>query len=236
MSYLSGGINNSIAFNAVNIPAVSSSQVLTLKYDFYNSGDAANTAAGGCCGSAADGAGIGLFPTSTYGLTGASNPSTGLTGPPAAAAFAWETPSVAGALTIGTAIFNTNQLSLDWNGTTLASTDPGFSLKGDQWDRAIVTLTPAGANTAVSVSLIQDINGTPIMFNNVLSGTATGLDIAAGLGTNFRLIAGERDGGAYHNGYLDNFSVTLAPEPGSFLLFGLGGVGLLVMARRRRKA
>ncbi len=37
-------------------------------------------------------------------------------------------------------------------------------------------------------------------------------------------------------GTLDNFTITAVPEPSTFILCGLGAVGLLVAGRRRRKA
>ncbi len=219
---LSNSNDNSIAFDAVSIPAANQ---IVLSFDWYISGDAVNNAAGGCCDSSGDGEGIGLFSTAQYGTSGAANPAN-------TENFNWNGPLPASGLGIGAGVFGQSSMNLNWDGRTIAGAYTDFSLKNDAWNRVIVTLTAAGADTSVNVDVIEDVDGTGVLYSNVLSGTATGLNIAGGLGTDYRLIAGGTTGSAWHNGYLDNVELSTVPEPGSVAMLCFGG--LLIHSRRRR--
>lgn len=222
LASLSDGGNNSIAFNAVPIPA---NNQIVLSFDMYVSSDAVNNNAGGCCNSAGDGEGIGLFPTSQYGMSGGANPS-------AAEGFSWDGPIPSQGLALGIGLFQNSSMNLQWNGSTIAGAFTDFSLKNDEWDRFIITLNASGTNTLVNVDVIENVDGTPVLHSNVLSATATGLDIADGLGTDYRLIAGGGTGSAWNNGYLDNVQLSAIPEPNAIALLCFGG--LLIHSRRLR--
>lgn len=222
---LNASNNNTIAWNAITI---ASTPVLRLSFDFNVTDDAANTAAGGCCGQAADGFGIGFFPNAIYGATGGSNPATG------PFAFAWERP-VAGsmpALAIGFDIFDSgtppdgNHVTVNWNGATLAIADAGTPINNNAWQRGVMTITDVGGDSLIDFS----INGTPI-HTGIL---APGVDLD-GVGGDFRLIAGGRTGGAFAQIQLDNILVEAIPEP-SIGLLALAGVGALSARRRRQSA
>ncbi len=222
LASLSDGGNNSIAFDAVPIPA---DNKIVLSFDMYISGDAVNNTAGGCCNSAGDGQGIGLFSTSQYGMTGAANPS-------ATEGFSWDGPISSQGLALGVGVFQKSSMNLQWNGRTIAAAFTDFSLKDDEWDRFVLTLTASGSDTLVNVDVIENLDGTPVLHSDVLSATASGLDIADGLGTDYRLIAGGGTGAAWHDGYLDNVQLSALPEPNSIALLCFGG--LLIHSRRRR--
>ncbi|HWB03198.1 MAG TPA: PEP-CTERM sorting domain-containing protein [Verrucomicrobiales bacterium] len=214
--------NNSIAWNSV---AVAPTPVLRLGFDFFMTDDATNNGSGGCCGEAADGLAIGFFPNAVYGATGASNPGLG------PVAFNWEDGVVPGvpALLLAFDIFDSggpqgNNASIAWNGAVLADAPvPGITLNNNAWHSAIMTITDAGANSTIGLT----IDGTTI-YSGLL---ATGVDLDS-VGSNFRLIAGGRTGSAFANGQLDNVFVEAVPEP-SVSALALGLLGGLVMRRRR---
>ena len=58
---------------------------LKLAYDFRMTDDQANADGGGCCGSAADGIGVGIFDTAMVGTSGAIDPGV-----------QWEDPALSG--------------------------------------------------------------------------------------------------------------------------------------------
>lgn len=224
LASMSDSNDNSIAFDAVQIPAANQ---LVLRFDWFMSDDAANNAGGGCCDSAGDGEGIALLSTSKYGTTGAANPS-------ATEGFGWQGPTPAAGLALGAGIFQNSSLNLQWNGSTIAATYTDFSLKNDAWNQFVITLTASGDNTAVKVDVIEDVDGSAVLHNDVLSGTAPGLNIADGLGTDYRLIAGGGTGSAYHYGYLDNVTLSAVPESTSATTALLCLGGLMLHARRLR--
>lgn len=218
---LNGSNNNTIAWNPVAIPAT---PVLRLSFDFNMGNDASNNGAGGCCGEAADGFGIGFFPTAIYGTSGGVNPSTG------PVTFDWERPNPAGVpvLTVGFDVFdaggpNGNNVTVNWNGTVLGDVVPGSLLNDGAWHRGVFTITDTGADSVLDFT----IDGNPIHSALV----ATGVDLD-GVGSNYRLIAGGRTGGAFVQSQLDNIMVEAVPEP-SLALLALSGFGVLGLRRRR---
>jgi hypothetical protein len=195
-----------------------------MSFDFRMSDNAANSSAGGCCGSAADGLGIGLFNTATYGSAGGNNPG-GL----------WETPSFSDAFTVGLDIFsNVDIVNLNWSGLQFASTTVGsfMDLNNNLFHRAIVTITANGANALVNMDIVEDVFGSNTTHSVFSNQGATGLDLANF--PNYRVIAGGRTGGAFANGDMDNISVSsvTVPEPSILAVFGLGLLGLS-FARRK---
>jgi len=222
--------NNSIAFDEKLDQTGPAPGGIRLAFDFRMSNDAANTEAGGCCGSAADGLGVGLFPTSIYGATGGVNPTTLGQG-----SFAWERPAFNGAFTIGLDLFqNIDDLSVNFDGAEVAVAKLGGSidLNDGKFHRAVVNIKPDGANVLVDVALLLDINGAgaPQVSNVFTDLAVTGLDLANL--PSYRLIAGGRTGAAYNEGGLDNFSVTTIPEPSSLAMFCMG---MLILAARGRR-
>ena len=223
---LNGGNFNSVWWNYV--PLGSGATRLTLSIDFRMTGDAANAGAGGCCGEAADGIGIGFYSTASYGTSG-GNAVTGV----------WEQDGHAAAFKVGLDVFdgggpNGNRVLLH-NGTTQIGVNPtpGFVLNDDVFHRLTLTLDDAGANSLASVVLIRDINGAATPFP-VLSGLPlTGVDL-----DNFayRVAVGGRTGGAFTRSQIDNLSVSTVPEPGA--AFGsllAGAFAASVVLRRRRR-
>jgi hypothetical protein len=195
---------------------------IALEYDFRMTDDAANAAAGGCCGQAADGIGIGLFDTATYGATGASSPG----------GANWERPSFANAFTIGFDIYQNDDINLNWNGAQVIATPFPFVLNDNNWHRAEVTVWPSGGNASVDLTIVEDVNGSPVRHSVFTRQSVTGMDLSNLF--NYRLIAGARTGGAWHDGELDNLVLSEIPEPSTAIVFGLLGLcGLALFARRR---
>lgn len=211
--------NNSIAFNAVNIP---STPVLRLSFDFFMSADPTG-------GQSADGLGIGFFPSAILGVSGGVNPVTLYPGTN------WESvnfPAGSGALAVGMRIYESNALHFTFNGTQLATGDASFQLNSGQWHRGILTITDQGANSVADLSFISDINGAALAGGGFTNQLLTGVDLDA-LGSSYRLVAGGRTGGAFVTGELDNISLEAIPEPSVTLL---GAVGALSLFTRRRRA
>jgi len=227
ITYLEGSDNRSIAFDENPSVTGPAPYGLRMLFNFRLSDDAANAAAGGCCGSAADGLGMGLFVTSLYGVSGGIDPG---------AAGTWERPAFAGAVTVGLDIFqNIDVVNLNWNGVEIASTDLHgfFDLNDNVWHRMIVEALPDGANARVNLSIVGDVFGvtsTQVVFSGL---SVPGLDLSNLPG--YRLIAGGRTGGAYATGDLDNISlVALVPEPSTMALLLCGAGMLLIRSRARR--
>jgi len=224
LTYLESSDNRSIALNENPTMTGPAPGGVRLAFDFRLSDDAANAAAGGCCGSAADGMGIGLFATALYGVSGAVNP-TGAD---------WERPHFPGAFTVGLDIFqNIDNVTINWNGAEIASAELGgvFDLNNSLWHRMIVEVYPEGGNAKVDLSILGDVAGNTSI-QQVFSGQPVpGLDLASLPG--YRLIAGGRTGGAYAAGDLDNISVEPIPEASTMALLSLGA-GLFLVRRRTR--
>jgi len=221
--YLEPSDNSSIAFDEHPGMTGPAPYGMRLLFDFRLSDDAANAAAGGCCGSAADGIGIGLFATSLYGTTGAFNAGS--------AGADWERPHFSGAFAVGLDIFqNIDVVSLNWDGMEIASADLHgvFDLNDFVWHRLIVEAIPDGANAIVDVSILGDVYGN-MSVQQVFSGQSIpGLDLSNL--PSYRLIAGGRTGGAFATGDLDNISLVAVPEPSAMALLVLGA-GLLLTRR-----
>ena len=91
--------NNSLAFDEDPLSTGPQPAGIRLAFDFRMTGDAANAAAGGCCGSAADGLGVGVFATARYGTSGPINPGAGEgVGGSGVAPNDWERPQFSGCL------------------------------------------------------------------------------------------------------------------------------------------
>lgn len=235
LTHLTGSQSNTIAFD--EDPSVSGPQPFgtTLSFDFRMTDDQANADAGGCCGQAADGFGLGLFLTSTYGTTGPG---------PGNGDVVWERPAFPDAFTVGFDIFDSgggpevdgNTITINALGTEIVSnTLPADTpLNNNLFNHAEVAITPDGTSARVSMSLTWDVYGpassTIDIFDDVL---IEGLDLTTLPG--FRVIAGSRTGGAFHGGDLDNIRVQSIPipEPSGALLALVGIVALNATARRR---
>ncbi len=230
---LTGSNNNSIAFDEDPSTTGPSPAGMKLAFDFRMTDNAANDAAGGCCGSAADGVGIGIFATERYGASGAANPGAGDGG--SAVPYDWERGGpFADAFSVGLRVFDkVDVVQVSWDDTMIAELDvqPMMDLNNNRWHRAIVDVKPDGANALVDVTLLEDING-PTSIHSVVTDLAVpGLDLASL--PSYRVIAGGRTGGAFVDGDLDNIALVAVPEPTSLALLGLGGMLMLISRRRR---
>ena len=233
---LTASNNNSIAFDenlSVTGPAPKGK---ILSFDFRMSGDADNTAAGGCCDSAADGLGIGYHATPRWGATGPMNP--GAAGAPDGAD--WERPAFARAVTIGLDVFEKiDVVTLNAFGSTIAEVDvkPFLDLNNGLFHRGILTVLPNPANTDTALfdfDIIEDVHGAAISHKIMDDILADNVNLN-GLPAN-RIIAGGRTGGAFVNGDFDNISVRLVPEPASLTLLVMAGIPAIGLLRRRSQA
>ncbi|WP_367873238.1 PA14 domain-containing protein [Luteolibacter sp. Populi] len=169
--------NNSVAWNKVaSAPIVA----LRLNFDFRISSPLPESAT-------ADGIGIGLFRTATYGETGANNPAA--TGPKN-----WEDPSGAGgipdALAFGFAHFNSAVRMIGPAAPTapLVALVPPFALNSNQFHRATVTMyTNVFGGTYVSLQMTEDVNGAATVHQIFTDVLVPGFDLP---NESFRLIAG----------------------------------------------
>jgi hypothetical protein len=225
LTNLDGSNNNSIAFDEEPTQTGPAPGGLRLAFDFRMTDDQANADAGGCCDSAADGIGIGLFATDAYGTSGPINPGAGDGD--------WERPAFAAAFAVGFDIFqNIDVVSLNWDGVQVAEADvqAELDLNSGRFHRAVVTLTPSGTDALVTMDIIRDVQGITILHNIFADQLVPGLDLANLPG--YRLMAGGRTGGAYAAGDIDNIALISIPEPTTIVLLGLGGILLLVVRRR----
>ncbi|MDB6079694.1 MAG: hypothetical protein JWO82_3441, partial [Akkermansiaceae bacterium] len=196
------GNNNSIAWNQV---ATGSPQSIKLTFDF-RFGNNVNPA---------DGFGIGLFRTATYGTTAPINPADGKN---------WENPTANGgypdAVVLGFGVYGANVIRLTGPaspGTALVELASPFLLTSNLFNRAILTgVTNGSSGTLFSLTVIQDVNGasptTRQIFSNVL---VPGFNVAT---DQFRLISGGRTGQLFTQIDLDNVQLatagtTTAPAP-----------------------
>lgn len=222
LANLQGNQNAVAGFDTfVRNPSIGT-QNLTASFDFRATADAGAT-------QRADGFGFGLFSAASYGATGTiANPGN----------IPWERPAFANALTFGVDIYDANAgttldtLTAYYNGSVLGLVDfNGFDLNSDEFHRYQINLTsdPLNSNNSIlNVSLREDVGGAlfPIFTNLAVPG----LNLAA---YQFRPAFGARSGGAFADIDLDNFQLTIAPEPGRAILLTLAAFPVLM--RRRRK-
>jgi hypothetical protein len=231
LTHLNGSNNNSVAFDeelSISGPAPLG---FILSFDFRMSDDQANADAGGCCGSAADGLGIGFFATSTYGTTGALNPAVGGAGD-------WERPAFADAVSIGLDVFqNIDVVTLNALDLELAAIDvqPFLDLNNGLFHRATLRVVPDPGDPAAALlhlDIVEDVHGAAID-HSIIAAAALPLDLSTLPGS--RIIAGGRTGGAFVAGDIDNVRVSVIPEPGSIALLALAAACAVVPAVRRRR-
>ena len=201
---LAGSTNNSIAFDAFSL----ASEQARITFEFRMSTDAANDGAGGCCAQAADGFGIGIFDTGTYGSNGGINPAAGTAN--------WEDPNTGegfpAAVVISFDVFDSgdglgNHVRINGLGgpaESLGNFLAPFQLNNDLFHRAVLTFDAAGADTTLAIDLIEDVNGAATSHSLASGLTLTGVDLGAVSG---RVIAGGRTGGAFVRTQLDNIVI-----------------------------
>ncbi len=227
LANLNGSNNNSIAFDEEPSMTGPAPNGIKVAFDFRMTGDTANADAGGCCGSAADGLGLGLYSTDVYGSTGGTNPADG--------GAIWERPAHPGALSVGLDIFqNIDEVNLNWDGTEVTSVDvAGFmDLNNGVLHRAVLDVLPNGADSKASMVILEDVHGNTQVRDIFSDVDIAGLDLNS-LG-GYRLIAGGRTGGAFHDGDLDNIAVFQIPEPTSITLLAMSSLALLLFRRRQK--
>jgi len=210
---LNGSNFNNIAFDEDPAQTGPAPDGLTIGFNFRMTDDAANNDAGGCCNSAADGLGFGLFDTGTYGDSGSANPG----------GANWENPRFADAFTVGFDVFqNIDVVNVNWGGSEIAQVDvePFLNLNSGVFHRAVITLTPDGANTVFDMIIREDVLGTDVEHEIYFGQVISGMNLSELF--NYRVIAGGRTGGAFLDGDFDNISVPNEPVA-PFLLNGGGG-------------
>ena len=193
LTTLSEGNNFSYAYDAQPDQLGPESNGFVMAFDFRMTDDATNDALGGCCGSAADGFGVGLFSTETYGKEGGVHV-------PDKSDGVWERPAFADAFTVGFDIFqNVDRVTLNWAGSEVveAKLDGTIDLNDNAFHQAIVQVTPNGKSSMASVwiddtQILQGIEMSEMQLSNLFD---------------YRVIAGGRTGSAFTETDLDNISV-----------------------------
>jgi hypothetical protein len=211
MTHLTGGNNNSFMLNENFDGAAASGRGLHIVFDFRMTGNEANETAGGCCGSAADGLGAGIFFTGPgqWPSSGPFNPMDGSLLDPPFGGSIWERPRVPHSLTAGLDIFsNIDEVNLNANlggavpDADLANIDVaadlGLDLNNATWHQFQLIVTPDGI---ASIDIIEDVFGAGIA-HTVVAGVDTGLDLDNL--PSFRVGVGGRTGGAFTEGDIDN--------------------------------
>jgi len=225
LTNLNGGNNNSIAFDQAPAPAETVTQIF-LSLVFRMTDDAANAAAGGCCGSAADGMGFGIFDTGTYGATGGNNPG-------ALGNVDWERPDAPNAFAVGLDIFqNIDEVNLNWGGAQVGNVANPLDLNSNVFHQVDLTLSARlDGSTDVTLDIVEDIYGSAIPHNIYSDFNVPGMDVRTLF--DYRFIAGGRTGGAFVASDIDNIRLQeYTPEPATLTLLGLA---TLALRRRRRK-
>jgi hypothetical protein len=221
---LNGNNNNSIAFDQAPLPAENTVR-LALSLVFRMTDDATNAAAGGCCGSAADGLGFGIFDTAVYGTTGGVNPAVG--------GRIWERPNFPSAFAVGLDVFqNIDDVSLNWNGVEVANAAVApLDLNSNVFHRAdLVLMARTDGSTDVSLDIVEDVYGAATPYSIYNNFNIPGMDLLNMF--DYRFIAGGRTGGAFTAGDIDNIELReYTPEPATLTLLGLATLAL----RRRRR-
>ncbi|MHC4539245.1 MAG: L-type lectin family protein [Planctomycetota bacterium] len=175
----------------------------------------------------ADGFAFMLIPTAVYGSSGAGANDGGYT--------AFETPNFAGVFGVGFDLWpsGTNLLSAHWDGTQISSVvlNPAdVDLDAGVFHSVDLSLAFVAGGANLSVSLVQDVHGTPGAPVTAFSD----LFIAGLLPYEYRVQFGGRTGGANADIDIDNINVTpIIPAPGAILLGGIG-IGCVSWLRRRR--
>lgn len=190
---LSKSNHHSIAFDEQFDQTGPEPNGFVLSFDFRMSNDTMNNAAGGCCGSAADGFGIGLFAVDTYGDHGPSHP-------PDKSGGEWERPAFSDAFTVGFDVFpNVDRVTLNWDGIEIseAKLDRSFDLNDNAFHQAVVHVTPDGSGSKATVWIDETL-----VLHQVAISTMQ-LDKLF----NYRVIAGGRTGDAYSATDIDNIAV-----------------------------
>ena len=200
LTNLDNSNNNTIAFDLQPLQTGAAPYGWDLEFDFRMTDDAASEAAGGG-GSAGDGFGIGLFPTSLYGVSGPVNPATMGVG-----SQDWERPSFDGAFTVGFDVYpNIDFVSANFDNVGIAAQQlSGFDLNDGQFHSAHVSARPLGD----VMTLEMTIDGLPVFPSATIASELSLLTQA-----DYRLIAGGRTGDAFVRTSLDNIRLTNAPAP-----------------------
>ena len=109
----------------------------------------------------------------------------------------------------------------------LAWTNPNLNVAADTWYRFKTTVTKSGADISMQSQILN-------LSNTVLATSATYTATSATYTDPNGFQISLSNGGGYwnHASQIDNFSVTAVPEPSSAAL--LGGLGTLLLIRRRR--
>jgi hypothetical protein len=215
LTHLTGSNNNSFIADQRFQGADASGKGIHLVFDFRMTGNQANAEASGCCGSAADGLGAGIFFTDA-GQWPAAGPFNPMSDPVLIASGPWERPRTPYSVTVGLDIFqNIDEVNLNVNaGASTADVDYanvdvagqfGLDLNNEVWHQFQFVISPDGT---ASVTIVEDLYGEGVE-HNVISGLATGLNMNSL--PSFRFGVGGRTGAAFNRGDIDNLLVGTGP-------------------------